>query len=430
MIIYKKTIPLLVRNEIPYGWEYVSSQSGFMNSALFLLWLQSVIYPYVKKMKTKILLILDNASCHLSFDALVYARNHDIEIISLPPNTTNFLQPLDQLFFVLKNSFYNIASRLQLIRPGNTIRPCNFPHLLKQSMSDSWNSTYVKNSFRKTGVIPINRNAIDFTPTEIMPSISDYNAYTNEIPCNECGRINVCETCIISNNTLVKHGLISDEVASKVLYAPKVIAHPRKNKGTARRLTQDLTETNHTNQTDQTNQTNLTNQTEAPDQTAKGKKRTVKKQLTNEKERQTTSTKQTDSSIKCPLCNKLEGQGDFEPMWVGCDGINCNYWVHLHCLSISEQLKVILSFSGEGREWYCPICSLNYPNQPSFEIICDVCVLPVDVTGILPDAAKCGVMDCMHIMHLSCLPEAKHLEYHKFRFHGRPMFLCNTCENQ
>ena len=268
-IVFKGSIPLAIQNEQPNEWHYQRSESGFMNSALFLLWLQIVILPYVKKMKKKVLLILDNASCHLSVEGLTFARNNDIEILSLPPNTTNFLQPLDQLFFVLKNSFYNIASRLQLIRPGNTIRPCNFPHVLKQAMSESWGCNIVRSSFRKTGIIPINPNAIDFTPTQSPPPPELETADAPPSPCTECGRIEPCQRCWVSSNPLVKTGLISNEVVAKVLF-PSPIEGPKKQKttnGNARRLTQDLPQTNQTNPTNDTDSINTTN-----NKSKKGKK--------------------------------------------------------------------------------------------------------------------------------------------------------------
>ena len=131
---------------------------------------------------------------------------------------------------------------------------------------------------------------------------------------------------------------------------------------------------------------------------------------------------------KCKKCNKPEGTDINEPIWVGCDSCD-EYWVHLHCLEVIEQLRVLLSLENPDIKWQCPDCPVI--NQSSFDLHCDVCTLmmSLDDFSVYPitDAAKCGNLRCMHVMHLSCLPEALQLQYHNFRFFGNPQFFCNTC---
>ena len=50
MLIFKNNIPSSFNHENPYNWTVASSESGFMNQILFLLWLETVILPYVKKL--------------------------------------------------------------------------------------------------------------------------------------------------------------------------------------------------------------------------------------------------------------------------------------------------------------------------------------------------------------------------------------------
>ena len=511
-LIFKSTIPNSFHHDNIYNWPVSQSSSGFMTQALFLIWLQAVIIPYAKKIGKNFLLLLDNASCHLGVQGLQLAKNNNIEIIALPPNTTHFLQPMDQLFFVLKQAFFSLSSTLHLVTSGNTIRKANFPYVLKQAISSSWNKEIIRSAYRKTGLIPLNHHAIDqsFAPSPATDSNDTDNNEVND-PCAECGRICPCKTCLVTSNPLVRQGLIVDSRAAQVLLVPP-IDKPRQNRqpGQARNLTNTLNpqptpshtpqpntsdepqpstshehdepqpstshppqpSTSHTSQPIPSHAPQpfpshppqpsastdvssiepttscmvdiLTTSTDLPTITCKSKGR---KNYTKEKgkgkgkgkknrnmtkdasEQSTTGPKNTTVTvITCDKCNKPEGKdNDFEPIWIGCD--DCNVWVHLHCLEVVEQLRVLTSIQ-ENTKWLCSTCR-NGVRQTDFQLYCDVCALTMSLDDFCvwpqTDAAKCGSLECKHVMHLSCLPEQRQMDYHNFRYFGEPLFLCATC---
>jgi hypothetical protein len=45
-----------------------------------------------------VLLILDNHGSHTSYEAIRFCKEHDIELIGLPPRSTHMVQPLDRIF--------------------------------------------------------------------------------------------------------------------------------------------------------------------------------------------------------------------------------------------------------------------------------------------------------------------------------------------
>ncbi|KYN12413.1 hypothetical protein ALC57_15418 [Trachymyrmex cornetzi] len=75
------------------------SDSGFINSELFINWLKDFT-KYMKPSQDRpILLILDNYISHCSLSAVDYCQKNGITLLSLPPHSSHKLQPLDVAFF-------------------------------------------------------------------------------------------------------------------------------------------------------------------------------------------------------------------------------------------------------------------------------------------------------------------------------------------
>ncbi|KAJ4440373.1 hypothetical protein ANN_08514 [Periplaneta americana] len=75
------------------------SDSGFINSELFMTWLEHFSKHVVPSQQEKKLLILDNHISHCSLAAIEYCREKGIILLSLPPHASHKLQPLDVPFF-------------------------------------------------------------------------------------------------------------------------------------------------------------------------------------------------------------------------------------------------------------------------------------------------------------------------------------------
>lgn len=97
MIIYKrgKMHPSLGRNA-PVNSIISVSESGYINSELFVQWLQHFIDHVRPTADRKVLLILDGHTSHsLNLKAITLARENYITLLQLPAHTTHRLQPLD-----------------------------------------------------------------------------------------------------------------------------------------------------------------------------------------------------------------------------------------------------------------------------------------------------------------------------------------------
>ena len=86
----------------------------------------------------------------------------------------------------------------------------------------------------------------------------------------------------------------------------------------------------------------------------------------------------------------------------------------------------------EDVKWYCQRCEITLGQNPHQhqDVACDECGECVDYTGIIPDAAKCGTPDCIHMSHQSCLSDQRQEEYHNLTFYGVPFFKCAASENE
>ncbi|KAK4321956.1 hypothetical protein Pmani_007266 [Petrolisthes manimaculis] len=86
--------PSFMRNTI-FGSKGILHPSGWMNGDCFVQTLQHLHEKSGSSVENKILLIMDNAECHMNFHVVEFAIKHGIVIVTLPPHTTDKLQPLD-----------------------------------------------------------------------------------------------------------------------------------------------------------------------------------------------------------------------------------------------------------------------------------------------------------------------------------------------
>ena len=134
MVVYKKTIPQ--KSCIPVSWDERASVSGFMNTGLFELWFTEIFLKNCGKERPQ-LLIMDNASIHFSPFLMNLSREHDIDILFLPSNTSHILQPNDQMFGLLKGCMFQELQGLGYITDTTIVRKAQFGVLLKHAYQNA-----------------------------------------------------------------------------------------------------------------------------------------------------------------------------------------------------------------------------------------------------------------------------------------------------
>nr|CAH7746887.1 unnamed protein product [Callosobruchus chinensis] len=158
MLIYprKRMSPALQRNG-PIGALYACSKNGWINSELFVEWLKHFEKNVNPTETNPVLLILDNHSSHISLEAYRLCRSKFIHMVSLPPHTSDHLQPLDLTFFgPLKNQLYREYD-LQLTNTAHE-------KILEYELAELLNKAFLKvatmekaiSGFRTAGIHPLN----------------------------------------------------------------------------------------------------------------------------------------------------------------------------------------------------------------------------------------------------------------------------------
>ena len=125
-----------------------------------------VIHPQDSTHPKPILLICDSHSYYLDVNTTGNLVDHNIHLYCLPPHTTNILQSLDiAVFGPMKVYFSKITDTVSLfsldVKQSLNISKRNFTPIFKDTYECTLSIAVIKNGFRKCGVYPFDRNAID-----------------------------------------------------------------------------------------------------------------------------------------------------------------------------------------------------------------------------------------------------------------------------
>ncbi|XP_071579330.1 uncharacterized protein [Temnothorax nylanderi] len=93
----------------PPGFSGGASKSGWMNGQLFVEVLEHFQKYAHASVEKKVLLILDNHESHVTVNSLDFCKQNGIILLTLPPHTSNKLQPLDRTVYKSLKSAFNVA---------------------------------------------------------------------------------------------------------------------------------------------------------------------------------------------------------------------------------------------------------------------------------------------------------------------------------
>lgn len=146
-------------------------ESGYINKEIFLMWLKHFV-AFAKPTPTKkIILILDGHTTHTkNLEAILFAKENNIIMLSLPAHTSHKLQPLDVSFFKPLKTFYTDEMEKWLRdHPGRTVTTFQISMLFGRAYSRAASIGTAVNGFLKTGIYPCNRNVFSDDEYAIGP---------------------------------------------------------------------------------------------------------------------------------------------------------------------------------------------------------------------------------------------------------------------
>lgn len=186
MIIFKRK---RMANELkigaPPGAIVTISDTGYINTDLFVQWLQHFINHVKCSKENKVLLLLDGHTTHSkNLEALLLARENGIVLLQLPGHTTHRLQPLDVSFFKPMEAYFTQALEKWLrTNPGSTLSQYNMTTLLDDAYSRAANIQTISNGFRATGIWPVDRyvfSDVDFVAAEGLLDAVDHHEVASD----------------------------------------------------------------------------------------------------------------------------------------------------------------------------------------------------------------------------------------------------------
>ena len=127
-------------------------------------------------------LIMDNHNSHITLEGVELAKNHGLDLLTLPPHCSHKLQPLDvSVFGAFKKFYSSFCNEWHLSHPGETLSLYYVAGLSNKAFVKSCTLENITSSFRRTGIFPFNSEI--FTEGEFLPStVTDQvqNVYSGE----------------------------------------------------------------------------------------------------------------------------------------------------------------------------------------------------------------------------------------------------------
>ena len=183
MIIFSKSFPGgSYRFDGPGDAVYAKSDSGWIDSELFLSWMKKVFLRHCGSQRP-VLLFVDGHASHITLDVIDSARENNVILFCLPPHTTHALQPLDvSVFRSLKSHFSKAVHALSFTKKDFVVSKREFSRVVKVPFEKAFSISNVKAGFAKCGIHPFNPNAVD--QSKIAPSLNWSSSSADDSSCN------------------------------------------------------------------------------------------------------------------------------------------------------------------------------------------------------------------------------------------------------
>lgn len=149
--------------------------SGWMTSENFVEFLKHFRGHAKPSEQKPVLLILDNHQSHISIEAIDYAKEHNITMLSFPPHCSHALQPLDKSVFGPFKKYLNTAMDNWMREPRNANKSMTvhiLPSMVAYAFPKAFTPSNIQSGFKSTGIYPYDRCL--FSEADFMPSyVSD-----------------------------------------------------------------------------------------------------------------------------------------------------------------------------------------------------------------------------------------------------------------
>ncbi|XP_046667355.1 uncharacterized protein LOC124359039 [Homalodisca vitripennis] len=149
-----------------------SPTSGWITNALFLKVLEHFVkYSHCSK-ESPVLLILDNHESHCTLDAILYARDNGICIVTIPPHCSHRVQPLDvSILGPFKQNLATVQNNWLTNNPGSKLSIHDLAGLASKAFNLAFTRKNILKGFEECGIWPYSTTVFtdeDFPFSEAM----------------------------------------------------------------------------------------------------------------------------------------------------------------------------------------------------------------------------------------------------------------------
>lgn len=202
---------------VPTGskFSYSNKKKGWSNTEIFSEYIDHFI-EYTKPTKNDpVLLILDNHTSHMAVEIAEKCRNNHIIVLTLPPHTSHYAQPLDVGFMSpFKLKFGQEEKKWMVQNVGKKVwlpEVLSFMNTAYRTVTSSQN--LAQKAFQACGIVPFNRNIFNskivVQPAEInlevlaeVPVFNELNIFTNK---------RLGKSTLVTGNPQTQFNLLTDK---------------------------------------------------------------------------------------------------------------------------------------------------------------------------------------------------------------------------
>lgn len=322
MIIFKrKRKPQELEMGAPLGSVIEISDTGYINSELFVSWLKHFKKHVNCSKDSPVLLLLDGHTTHSrNLQAVEYARDNGIIMLQLPGHTTHRLQPLDVAFFGPLQTYFNQAQEKWLRQSvGKTISQFQISGLLNEAYGKAATVGTAESAFRAAGIWPVNRNVFSdhhFVPSEALVVEENLTDEPNCYKVLKCNSRNECSTEEDSSGDDVGECKKFKKTINELSPLPKASrVQVGRGKGKAQSAV-IITSSPYKQQLEKCKD--------------RSKKKSMKTSLFSGEQGE--DHHKDDSIWFCILCGEVEEEDMIQCM-------NCRSWVHTRCANVKPSKK-------------------------------------------------------------------------------------------
>uniref|UniRef100_A0ABD2WS72 DDE-1 domain-containing protein n=1 Tax=Trichogramma kaykai TaxID=54128 RepID=A0ABD2WS72_9HYME len=146
-------------------WGVGHSESGWMTAETFYHYVKNCFIPWLQKnsIELPVVLYVDGHVSHLSYPLMQLCVANQIELITLYPNSTHIIQPLDVArFHQLKDKYRETLRKWRFDNDVVDYKKHSFAPVLELTLLNIDVTSSITNGFRTTGLFPLDADAVDY----------------------------------------------------------------------------------------------------------------------------------------------------------------------------------------------------------------------------------------------------------------------------